>query len=173
MRRRFFRGAGLVALACVGLFGCAVTYKDGYFAKDGLKYHVAKLDEAQWRRVDFSGNDLAWVHVGSPHVLAMNATCDEHGDPPLDVLTTHLTFGFTDKELKLRSDKLLDGREALFSQYTAKLDGVEVELELVVVKKNGCVHDFMYVAPLGHLEDQRPAFENLLNEFTAERVDHG
>jgi hypothetical protein len=158
------------ALGCAVLLSCP-SYKGGYFVKDSLKIRVATLDPAQWRQVDFSGNDLAWIHVGSPHVLAMNATCDEHGDPPLDVLTTHLTFGFTDKTMKSRSSKTLDGREALYSQYDAKLDGVEVELELVVLKKNGCVHDFMYVAPAGHLEEQRAAFDKLLAEFKVEARD--
>lgn len=162
-----------MALACAGLVACPASYKNGFFAKDGLRYRVATLDETQWQRVDFSGNDLAWVHVGTPHVLAMNATCDEHGDPPLEVLTTHLVFGFTDRVLQVRSTKTIDGREALFSQYAAKLDGVEVELTLVVLKKNGCVHDFMYVAPRGRLEEQRPALDKLLAEFTAEKLDHG
>ena len=172
MARPMRAGAVLLALGCAGLFACP-GYKDGYFIKDNLKVHVATLDGAQWKPVDFSGNDLAWVHVGTAHVLAMNATCDEHGDPSLQVLTAHLTFGFTDKELKTRAEKRIDGREALVSQYAAKLDGVEVELELVVLKKNGCVHDFMYVAPAGHLEDQRSAFDHLLAEFTAEKTDHG
>jgi hypothetical protein len=166
------KGGGLMlfALTCAGLVACGGIYKNGYFVKDSLRYHVASLEESDWRRVGFAGNDLAWVHRNSPHVLAMNATCDEHGDPPLDVLTTHMLFGFTDRDLRDREAKTIDGREALFSHYLAKLDGVPVELELVVLKKNGCVHDFMYVSPEGHADEQRPAFERLLNEFTAERI---
>ncbi len=100
--------------------------------------------------MSFADNDLAWVRKDG-QVLAMNATCRDYGDPSLDVLTHHLLMGFTDRWEKSKETKAIDGREAMISRYDAKLDGVEVELEVAVLKKDGCVHDFMYVAPKGQL----------------------
>ena len=48
------------------------------------------------------------------------------------------------------------------------VDGVE-ELEIVVAKKDGCVHDFSLVAPAGRAEGGRQAFEKLVAGFSAER----
>ena len=109
--------------------------------------------------------------VGTTHgcVLAMNATCDNHGDPGLEVLTTHLLFGFTDRQLQSRTEKQVDGRAALFSHYLAQLDGVPVELQLVVLKKDGCVHDFIYVAPQGQAAAHQQALDRLVAEFTSEK----
>lgn len=170
--KRFTKG-GLVlaALAWAGLFACnGHSLKDGYFAKDSLRYKVATPDPAQWQQVKFAENDLAWVNRNSAHVLSVNATCDEHGDPGLDVLTTHLMFGFTDRALKTRETKMIDGREALLSNYVAKLDGVPMEIDLAVLKKNDCVHDFIYISPAGEAQQHRAEFDRLLSEFTAERT---
>lgn len=158
--RRLLPAALLMHFACTGLSG-------EYYRKGDVSYRVTGPHEG-WRRVGFAENDLAWVSADG-HVLAMNATCDDHGDPSLEVLTNHLLMGFTDRQLKAREVQEIDGREALESRYDAKLDGVEVELKLVVLKKDGCVHDFSYIAPKGQLSRYRDEFEALLDGFTTGR----
>lgn len=169
MRRLAKRGVVLAALVCAGLLSCNGHIKGGYFTKGPLRYRVAEPDPAQWQQLKFADNDLAWVNRASGHVLSVNATCDDHGDPGLDVLTTHLLFGFTDRTLKSRETKRLDGRDALLSNYLAKLDGVPVEIDLAVLKKNNCVHDFIYISPDGQAKAQRAQFELILSQFAAER----
>ena len=78
-------------------------------------------------------------------------------------------MGFTERQELSQQLVPLDGREALRSRHTAKLDGVPVELELVVLKKDGCVFDFTYVAPPGQAEARMPDFDALLAGFHAER----
>ena len=157
----------LVALAFALSLGVACTegLKGQYFQKGDLKYRVAELDRNVWKRVGFENNDLAWVST-SGAVLAMNATCKDYGDPSLEVLTNHLLMGFTDKELVERKTFVLDGRDALESTYAAKLDGVPMKLTVAVLKKDGCVHDFTYVAPEGEAAKYRAQLDVLLDGFT-------
>jgi hypothetical protein len=155
----------LLGLAAVFLLSaCGASLKDGIFVKDEVRYRVRGPDETTWKRIDFADNDLAWASVTSGQVLAVNATCRGHEDPPLEVLTTHLLFGFSARERVSQRLLTLDGREALRSHYRARLDGVPVEIELVVLKKNGCVHDFTAVSPAGQQALGLPAFEALLAE---------
>jgi hypothetical protein len=149
------------------LWGC-VGLHDGVFQKAEVRYAVATPDQRQWRAVHLGGNDLAWVARDSGELIAMNATCEDHGDPPLEVLTQHLLIGFADHQLVAQAAEPIDGREALRSKYHAKLDGVPVELELVVLKKNGCVHDFTFVAPLGAAGAHRAEFDALVSGFRQE-----
>jgi hypothetical protein len=150
------------------LCSCRGGLAAGVYTRDGISYRVAEPPSA-WRPVAFDDNDLAWVGPAG-HVLAINATCTGHEDPPLDVLTNHLVIGFTDREWLSRQKLTLDGREALRSQVKARLDGVAVSLELVVLKKNGCVHDFTYVSPEGREGEQRAVFEKLVANFKQERA---
>ena len=166
MKRVFLMG---VVCALAGA-GCRGVLNGEMFTAEGLAYRVVKPGGDGWRRVDFADNDLAWMSTSSAHVIAINATCTGHEDPPLDVLTNHLVFGFTDKELIKRTPFTLDGRDALRTVVHAKLDGVPTALELVVLKKNGCVHDFTYVSPLGEEAKYRAEFEALIAGFKQERA---
>jgi len=159
--------ASLPQLSVLLLAGCA-SLAGGLFRKEGVAYRVVAPDEHAWRRVQLSENDLAWIARDSGDMLAVNATCKDFGDPSLEVLTNHLLIGFEDRELVAQKTETLDGREALRSTYHAKLDGVEVELELVVLKKNGCVHDFTFIAPRGTKDAHRAEFEALVAGFRQE-----
>ncbi len=67
-------------------------------------------------------------------------------DVPLRALTQHLTIGFTERQITQQRELMLDGRAALRTEMTARLDGVPKELAFVVLKKDGCVYDFWRIS---------------------------
>ncbi|PTL84776.1 hypothetical protein DAT35_06860 [Vitiosangium sp. GDMCC 1.1324] len=146
-----------------------MRFEDHVLSKPGVRYRVGALPPV-WERVKLSNNDLAWYTEDTGHALSVNATCQERKDAPLDVLTRHLLIGFTERQEVAHQTVVLDEREALRSHYQAKLDGVPVELLLLVMKKDGCVYDFTYVAPLGRFEDRVADFESLVGGFHSERT---
>jgi hypothetical protein len=149
--------------------GChrRVRFENQVFSKPGVRYRVGEVPPV-WERVKVSHNDLAWYTEETGHALSVNSTCKEHEDAPLDVLTRHLLAGFTER-LEVEQQKVVvDEREALRSRYRAKLDGVPVELLLLVLKKDRCVYDFTYVAPLGRYEERLQGFESLVRGFHVE-----
>lgn len=160
-RRVFVVGLlSLLALAC-----SHGRLKGDVYEKGNMRYHVARLDSAHWKQVGVSGNDLAFVSREGGFLMALNSSCKDYGDPPLEVLMQHLLMGFTERE-KLQSERMvLDGREGLRTRYVAKMDGVARELDLFVFKKDGCVFDLSYIAPMGKGEVWRSEFERMLSEF--------
>ncbi len=157
--------------ACVGLMllaACAAGLREGQFSKDGVRYRVVAPAEPAWRRIEFAENDLAWTAKGSGHLISINATCKDHGDPSLEVLTGHLLIGFDERTLTSRKPETIDGRAALRSFYEVSIDGMPAEVEVVVLKKNGCVHDFTYVSPRGARATQQATFDALVSGFTQE-----
>jgi hypothetical protein len=153
-----------LVLTLLGAAACTEGLKGEYFQKGELRYHVAELDQSAWKKVGFADNDVAWLGPNGA-VLAMNATCKDYGDPSLEVLTNHMLMGFTDKVLTERKTFMLDGRDALESTYTAKLDGVPIDISVAVLKKDGCVHDFSYIAPLGKGPVHRAQLDALIDGF--------
>ncbi|CAM4456058.1 hypothetical protein HRD49_37425 [Corallococcus exiguus] len=153
------------------LAGChRATFEDSVLRKSDVKYRVGPLSNDVWERRGFDDNDLAFVERGDTgRVIATNSTCRDHDDPSLQVLTKHLLMGFTERQDLGQRTFTLDDREALRSRYVAKLDGVPVSLELVVVKKDNCVFDFSYVAPVGAADARMADFESLFQGFRAER----
>jgi len=55
----------------------------------------------------------------------------------------------------------------MVSHYDAKLDGVEVELMVAVLKKDDCVYDFSYISPKGRFDEGEADFDKLLGSFIA------
>ena len=158
----------LLPLVLLPLLGCTNrSFSQGVFAKDGVRYRVGELSRS-WRALEVESNDVAYVSNDSPHSLAVNSTCAPTGDAPLRVLTQHLLMGFTERELVSEEPHALDGRDSLRSRYRAKLDGVPVEMMLVVMKKNGCVYDFTYLSPPGRFDEKLESFKRVLAEFHAE-----
>lgn len=155
-------------LGWVVLSGCRGGLMGGLFTRDGVSYRVVE-PAGSWRREGFADNDLAWL-APTGQVIAINATCTGHEDPQLEVLTNHLLIGFTDRQWISKTKLELDGREALRSLLRAKLDGVPTSLDLVVLKKNGCVHDFTYVSPAGQEAAHQAEFDALVSGFRQERA---
>ena len=159
---------GLCLVSVLGA-GChrGVRFEQHTLSKPGVRYRVGELPPA-WERVKVSENDLAWYTPDTGHALSVNASCDQRQDASLPVLTRHLLAGFTERQAVEERAVVLDEREALRSHYQAKLDGVPVELLLVVLKKDACVYDFTYVAPLGRFPDRVEDLEALMRGFHTE-----
>jgi len=158
----------LVAAAGLGLFACAGSgyFKHGVFYGKEAAYKLTPLDERGWQRIGISDNDLAWEGKGG-ELIAVNATCSGHGDPSLQVLTNHLLIGFEDRVVRQRETLEIAGRAALRTQVEASIDGVGRELELLVLKRDGCVYDMSYVAPPSSFQASLPVFRSLVESFEA------
>lgn len=149
------------------LLGCSAGHlQSGVFRKNGKAYQ-AHLPP-KWTPVSFRGNDVAFVDETSRFLLALNSTCEGFDDAPLKVLMADLLLGFDQKEGWSQSELSLDGRAALRGHFHATLDGVPVDMALVVLKKDGCVYDFTYLAPRGRFEERVGLYNALLRRFTTE-----
>jgi hypothetical protein len=147
--------------------GCATPYQGGVVTKDGTRYHAGNGPEG-WSRQGFEDNDVAFVSPDARHTVAVNATCHKYPDASLEVLMNHLLMGFTEVKALDKAHAPLDGRDSLRGHYQARLDGVPVELGLVVLKKDGCIYDFTYFSPPGNYGEALGAFDQVLHDFQTE-----
>jgi len=148
--------------------GCAhASYHGGVYRDDEASYHVGDLG-AGWQRLELdSETDLAFEASALDAMAQINASCDPALDIPLSSLTNHLLIGFTEREGRTQETLPFAEREALFTDVTAKLDGVPRRLRLVVLKKDGCVYDFALVGPTdARFERARGDFDAWLTGFS-------
>jgi hypothetical protein len=128
-------------IAAVGCGGA--TFQNGIFQDDHTVYRFGPLGP-EWERVEVGDNDLAWSRPGMG-TISVNSTCTEYEDVPVAALVNHLLFDTTKRRFLVEEDVTLDGRGARHVIVQVELDGVPLEIELFVMKKDGCVFD------LGHL----------------------
>src|SRR5580693_1883196 len=100
----------------------------------------------EWRPIHVDGATLAYRDDARLASILLDARCHERDDDvPLLALTDHLVMGTTDRQISSQETIPFDGREAMHSRLTAKLDGVPMSYDLYVAKKDDCVYDFVYV----------------------------
>jgi hypothetical protein len=138
----------LVALLLTAVPACGHgdSFEGGILHKGELAIHVGPVP-AQWQRVRIAGADLAYRDEAREGSTMFDVRCGRSSDAPLTVLTEHLIMGTTARDFVSQETLPLDDREALHTLMRAKLDGVPMQYDIYVLKKDGCVYDLVYVAP--------------------------
>jgi len=162
----FLRGLARLAapalLAALASAGCghAQTFDEGVLRKDGMAVRVGPVPPG-WRRIRVDGADLAFRDDERSGSALFDVRCGQRDDDaPLAVLTNHLIMGTTEREFDAQDTVPFDGREALHTLLRAKLDGVPMQYDIYVMKKNGCLFDLVYVAPPDRFADGAADFEH-------------
>ena len=135
--------SGVVAL----VLSCAASHFDGQVFRQGnVAFRLEHLPPT-WRQIEIGDTALAFRDDETETTVAINGRCGRDAeDVPLRSLTQHLFLQFTERRMEEQQLLPLDGREALETQMVAKLDGVEKYFHVVVLKKDGCVYDFLQIA---------------------------
>ena len=126
---------------------CARSAWDGHtYANEALQFQTGPI-ALGWHRMDGEPALLAFRDPARDLVISVNGRCGKDGDDvPLAALTQHLFLYFTDRHPLTQATLSLDGREALRTELSAKLDGVPRRFVVYVLKKDGCVYDFVLIA---------------------------
>jgi hypothetical protein len=166
LRRLALPLAGAAALAA----GCgAETFHDSRYEGQGLAFVVGPRP-AGWTRLETTHGLLAFRDEGLNATVLLNGRCGVDGeDVPLAALTQHLFLQFTEREVEEKQVIAFDGREALYTTMRAKLDGVSKRFAALVLKKNGCVYDFVLVSEPSTFPRAKADFDRFAMGFHAEK----
>jgi len=136
-----------LALALPVLGGCGgPNFTGSVYRGRGYAFRVP-TPPASWKRIELEGEALAFEDPANGALIAASGRCKVDGeDVPLRSLVQHLFLQFTDREVVTEEVVPFDGREALHTVVTAKLDGVPRQFDVWVLKKDGCVYDLYCIA---------------------------
>jgi len=146
--------------------GSARSGLDGaVYRDDGVAFRVGDVP-ARWQRIQVDEASLAFRDEEHRASILVNARCGrKDSDTPLAALTQHLVMGTTQREISLEETIPFDAREALHTRMHAKLDGVPMGFDMFVLKKDGCVYDFVYVGDPAAMESGQADFERFVLGF--------
>jgi hypothetical protein len=165
--RPLMRGKTLV-VTVIGwaLAACSVSsFKAGIYRTDDLAFRVGALPPS-YEALDAGNGRLAFRDESAKTTILVNARCRQDGDDvPLVALTNHLFMTFTNRETIEQKVEPMDGREALHTLMRAKLDGVAKSFDVYVLKKDGCVYDFINISSPETFDAARPVFERFVLGF--------
>jgi hypothetical protein len=79
--------------------------------------------------------------------VTVTSSCNKHKEASLKVLTRELLIGSRNVKIEREEPLVILGGEAHYSRVRASSEGVPFLLDIVVLKKRGCVFDFSLMSP--------------------------
>jgi hypothetical protein len=163
-------------VVAVVVAGCAAKLPPGHWDARarrvcaGRVCYVVGALASEWRMVHQESAAAGWFNNSSGAIISTNATCrDDAEAAPLKALTRELLVGYTERRIIDEELVPLQAREALRTHVRAKLDGVPMELEIYVLRRNGCVFDLAFAAPPQWFNLSQPEFARFVADFTDAR----
>ena len=149
------------------LGGCAAPFDGRVYHGEGFSFTVSQ-SPAEWQPIQVTGAALAYEERDFGGQILVNGRCDRDADDaPLRSLTQHLFMRFTAREITSEETVPFDGREAMRTAVTAKLDGVSRQFLVWVLKKDRCVYDLLYVGSPESFDRGAARFDAWAREFSA------
>lgn len=122
--------------------------------------------QGEWRTVKAGSADQAWFHDGIGASIYADSNCaTRYDDRPLAKLAEAVVFGIGSGPTLREEPRSVDGRDAWLRVVDANIDGVSMRVGVVVLKKDECVYDLLYLAPPTTFDSGWPAFESVLAGF--------
>jgi hypothetical protein len=159
----------VLLLGCFGgvkKTGKVVGYKDGHVLTKKGFYQVGTLPPT-WSKVNLGKALVAFYNGELKSTISTDSFCDQaYNDSSLKMLTKHLFAGLQETQVIEEKPFMLNKREALQTLIKAKLDGVPVMVDIVVIKKNWCLFDFFLVSETGNYARAAEDFEVFYRGFS-------
>jgi len=168
--RTLGEGVLLLAFLLLATSGCRGAKFDGTEYRDREVAFRLSYVPGELRALRSGDAKIAFQNDRAGSTIAISARCGvDSDDVPLRALVQHLFIQLTDRQTISEKEFVLDGRAALEMELGASLDGVKRHFVVAVLKKDGCVYDFIHVDGGGsssQLETSRADFRKLVAGFS-------
>ena len=126
--------------ACAGRGQALARRSEGHYATGAPRTEG-------WQAVPPGGADQAWWNGALGASIYTDSNCGSRfEDGKLSTLADRLFLGLTSTEVVMEETFALDGRDAVLKVQKGRLDGVWVQVGAVVINKDRCTFDMVYVA---------------------------
>jgi hypothetical protein len=157
-------------------------YQPVWKGRHKLPSYRVGLPGAGWEPLAGEGLQAVWQHSTDPAIIQVHGECEDHGDSDLEDFTDHQRIDYSDWQILDEPTGELDAegrprmrkqqyyttiadREALRTTVRANLDGAEVMVEYVVLKKDGCLFDLTFIAVPRAFEQHTGEFQKVIDGF--------
>lgn len=168
---QLFPWMGLLIL----LSSCALLFPDRTAPKSS-NYHI-EPPGAPWQKLALSKDpstlesmkaDLAYENAETGGIISLNSLCRKYTETDLITLTNNLVRGIEKKRILSRKETKIDDAQALDTLFGGEVDNVFLHIRTVVLSKDDCTYDFLYIAVPSKEGVAEKAFESFLASFRTE-----
>ncbi len=103
---------------------------------------------APYTELEVQSADRSWQNSSNGNTISYMSSCDHTVDPTLEVLSAIALDGVEDIKIVERKRLNYNAREALVTVLLGRVDGVPIQADLTVLKKNNCVFNVTYIGSI-------------------------
>ncbi len=109
--------------------------------------------------------DRLWIHRINGNSISYKSSCNDPLDPSLLVLRSTTLQGIDVHQIVHSSKTTYNSREALQEHVRASIDGIPIEIELMIFKRNKCSYILSYWGKSKNFSQNRNNFKEFLESF--------
>lgn len=171
------RGALVITLALLSVLFVAcifgppkfigvMSYRDGRVYLMNKNFYKVGILPDDWKRVDTKVRSVTFYSPEAGASISTSAFCGRgvEGLRP-DALSGEILGTLENRSVLSEEKLMLNGRGAVRILTSGSMDGVVSMVDLVTIRKDGCVFDFYAVSPGGQNQATRSAFEGFFQQF--------
>ena len=144
-----------------------MSYREGkVYIKKHRFYRVGALPEG-WRGMETRARAISFYNPQFRSSITTDAFCGPKVEnSAMSALGGDMISALEKRTVSSEEEITLDGRKAMRRFFTGYLDGAEIAIDYVVLRKDGCLFDFYAVMPGGKKSKEvSEAFEGFFQGF--------
>jgi hypothetical protein len=157
---------GVWSLGLLLLSACAAGPIGEGMYRDPRDRFTIQRPPTRWQPLPVEGAAFAFRSPELAAVIGLRVDCSNPEPGPLPAVARHLFFGLSQAEIETREPVVLSGASGMRTRLRARLDDRPVEVDGITVRLQGCLYDFMYVAPPDRFERGRADFDAFVASWT-------
>lgn len=120
-----------------------------------------------YKEMSGGNSDKAWISEKTGNTISYLSECGGSSEPSLQQLENDSLSAISDLKVQQSDEVTFNGRAARQSVSLGKIDGVPVQIALLVFKKNGCNYTLSYGGVEKQFSSEQQYFENFKQNFKA------
>ncbi len=141
-----------LATLSLSLNACAVLFPDRTAPKSAS--YTVSFPKSPWQRLpvgegastlDSMKADIAYENTQTGAVISLNSLCRKYNHDSLDSLTINLVRDIDNRKILAQKKITVNKADALDSLFEGIVDSVRVNINTIVLTKDDCTYDFIYV----------------------------
>ena len=159
--KRTLFSVGLFFLLGLGCISIGPTKADKKVAK-GLSFTPPKSPYVEF---ELESADRAWQNPKTGNTISYMSNCDGSSDQSLEALFDSSVEGIEGMKVADQRKIPFSQRESLDSTILGKVDGVGIQVRLIIFKKNSCTFNLSYIGSISSYMTGYNDFAGFIKEF--------
>lgn len=126
-----------------------------------------KSPRSPFKEITSANSDKTWLSEKSGNTLSYLSECGNKNEPSLKQIESESLGALTNLQQLKSTELTFNGRAARLSTNKGDLDGVPVQIALLIFKKNGCNYTLSYGGVDSKFSEEEHYFSTFLESFKA------